>query len=112
MKIEFKEEQKFKQWWLFILIPIGIVPLIGIYMQVILGEDFGDKSLSDVGLVLFALFIFALIGLFLIMKLNTSIDEHGIEMSFFPFTKKKVLWNEIKNIKVTFTIHTKLEKVE
>lgn len=101
MKIEFKEEQKITQWWLWlILIPIGILPIFGIYKQLILGEKFGDNPFSDFGLVIFAIFIFALIGLFLIIKLKTSIDKNGIQMSFFPFTKKKVGWNEIKSKKV------------
>ena len=101
MKIEFKEEQKFTQWWLWlILIPIGILSIFGIYKQLILEEKFGDKPISDFGFIMFAVFIFALIGLFLIMKLKTTIDKNGIRMSFFPFTKKQVEWNEIKNAKV------------
>ena len=101
MKTEFKEEQKFTQWWLWlILIPIGILPIFGIYKQLILGEQFGDKPMSDLRLIIFSVIIFLLIGLFLIMKLKTSIDKNGIQMSFFPFTKKRVEWNEIKNTKV------------
>jgi len=101
MKTEFKEEQKFTQWWLWlILIPIGVLPIFGIYKQMILGEMFGDKPMSDLGLIIFSVFIFSLIGLFLIMKLKTSIDKNGIQMNFFPFTKKRIEWNEIKNTKV------------
>ncbi len=101
MNIEYKEEQKFIQWWLWlILIPIGFLPILGIYKQLILEEKFGDKPISDLGLVLFSIFIFLLIGLFLIMKLKTTINTNGIQISFFPFTKRKVHWNEIKNIKV------------
>ncbi len=101
MKTEFKEEQKFTQWWLWsILILIGILPIFGIYQQLILGEPFGDKPMSDTGLIIFSVFVFSLIGLFIIMKLKTSIDKNGIRMSFFPFAKKKVSWNEIKNMNV------------
>lgn len=101
MKTEFKEEQKFTQWWLWlILIPVGILPIFGIYKQLILGDKFGDNPMSDLGLVILTIFIFSLIGLFFIMKLKTSIDKNGIQMSFFPFVRKKVNWNEIKNIEV------------
>lgn len=101
MIIEFKEEQKFTQWWLWlILIPIGVLPVIGIYKQLITGERFGDKPMSDFGLIIFAIITFLLLGLFFVMKLKTSIDKNGIRMSFFPFVKKKVDWNELKNIKV------------
>ena len=56
MKTEFKEEQKFNQWWLWlILIPMGVLPLIGIYKQLILGEKLGDNPMSDLsGLIIFA----------------------------------------------------------
>lgn len=101
MKTEFKEEQKFTHWWLWlILISIGILPIFGIYKQLIIGEQFGAKPMSDLGLIVFSLFIFSLIGLFLSMRLKTSIDENGIQMNFFPLAKKQVEWNEIKNTKV------------
>ena len=91
MKTEFKEEQKFTQWWLWlILIPIGVLPIFGIYKQMILGEMFGDKPMSDLGLIIFSVFIFSLIGLFLIMKLKTSIDKNGIQMNFFLLRKREL----------------------
>jgi len=101
MKIEFKEEQKFTQWWLWIiLIGIGLLPIFGVYKQLIIGEKFGSKPMSDIGLIFFAIFIFSLIALFLFMRLKTVIDKTGIKMSFFPFVKKKVNWNEIKSVKI------------
>jgi hypothetical protein len=101
MKIEFTEEQKFTQWWIWlILIPIGILPIIGIYKQIILGEPFGDNPMSDEGIILFAGFIFSMLGLFLLMKLTTKIDQDKIEIQFFPFTKRTTQWNEIKKLEV------------
>ncbi|WP_260402681.1 MULTISPECIES: phosphoethanolamine transferase domain-containing protein [Aequorivita] len=65
MKIVFKEEQKFTQWWLWlILIGIGVLPIIGIYKQLIIEEKFGDNPMSDLGLIIFSIFIFGLITLF------------------------------------------------
>lgn len=101
MKIEFKEEQKFTQWWLWlILIPIGFLPIIGIYKQIILGEPFGDKPMPNMGLILFAIFIFSLLGLFILMKLKTEINNDKIKMSFFPFVQKTTKWTEIKSAEV------------
>lgn len=101
MKTEFKEEQKFNQWWLWlILILMGVLPLIGIYKQLILGEKLGDNPMSDISLLIFSIITFSLVGLFLIMKLKTSIDKNGINMHFFPFIKKSVDWQQIKNVKV------------
>lgn len=101
MKIEFKEEQKFTQWWLWlILLPIGLLPIIGIYKQIILGEPFGDKPMPDIGLIIFTIFIFSLLGLFKVMKLKTNIDNDKIEMSFFPFVKKTTKWTDMKKAEV------------
>ncbi|MGJ5641135.1 hypothetical protein [Formosa sp. S-31] len=101
MNTTFKEEQKFTQWWIWlILIPVGFIPIKGIYQQLILGEQFGDQPMSDTGLIIFSLFIFSLIALFAVMKLTTTIDKHGIRMHFFPFIKKYVNWNEVKTAKL------------
>lgn len=101
MKIEFKEEQKFTHWWLFlILIGIGILPILGIYKQLILGEKFGDTPMSDFGLIIFCVFTFGLITLFLFMRLKTEIDQNEIRMNFFPLVKKRVSWKEIKKVEI------------
>jgi len=101
MKIEFKEEQKFTQWWLWlILIGIGLLPIYGIYKQLILGEQFGDNPMSDLGLIIFTVFVFGLIAMFWYMRMRTEIDQNEIRMSFFPFVKKRVKWKEIKNAEV------------
>ena len=76
MKTEFTEEQKFTQWWLWvILIGIGLLPVYGIYKQVIIGEDFGSKPLSNLGLIIFSVFVFCFILLFYFMRLKTEIDQ-------------------------------------
>ena len=79
---------------------MGVLPIIGIYKQLILGEKLGDNPMSDISLLIFSIIMFSLVGLFLIMKLKTSIDKNGINMYFFPFIKKSVDWQQIKNVKV------------
>ena len=101
MNIVFKETQKFSQWWLWlILIGIGILPILGIYKQLIIGEKFGDKPMSDLGLIIFTVFVFSLIAMFWFMQLKTEIDQNGISMHFFPLVKKRVNWKEIKNAEI------------
>lgn len=101
MNVDFREEQRFTQWWLWlILIGIGVLPVFGIYKQLILREPFGERPMSDFGLVVFSLLIFALIGLFVLMKLKTEINRDEIRMTFVPFVKKRVKWNEIREAKV------------
>ena len=101
MKIEFKEEQKFTQWWLWlILVGTGTLPILGIYKQLIIGEKFGDKPMSDLGLIIFAVFVFSLIAMFWFVRLKTEIDQNEIRMRFFPLVKKRVNWKEIKNAEI------------
>jgi len=101
MKIKFKGEQKFTQWWLWlILIGIGIIPVFGVYKQLIIGEKFGDKPMPDFGLILFCVFSFSLIAMFWLIRLKTDIDENGIRMNFFPFAKKRVFWKEVKSAEI------------
>lgn len=98
---KFKEVQKFRQWWLWlILIGIGVLSIIAIYNQLIYLEKIGDKSMSVFGLIIFCVLIFGLIAMFWFMQLKTEIDQNEIRMNFFPFVKKRVNWNEIKNAKV------------
>src|SRR5690554_7970649 len=89
MKIQFKEEQKFTQWWLWlILIGIGVMPIIGIYKQIIIGGTYGDNPMSYLGLTIFSLLIYGIIALFLFMRLKTEITQDEISVKFIPFTKR------------------------
>lgn len=101
MKITFYETQRFTQWWLWLfLIPLGLLPLIGIYSQLILKKPFGNNPMSDSGLILLTVFNFAIIALFVILRLKTEITERDIKMQFFPFVRKKVLWQDVKTAEV------------
>ncbi|WP_235982495.1 hypothetical protein [Gelidibacter maritimus] len=101
MEMVFKEEQKFTQWWLWlILIGIGILPIIGIYNQLIVGDGFGNDPMSDFIFIVFCLLIFGLIAVFWFMRLKTEIDQNEIRMTFIPFLKKRVNWKDIKNAEI------------
>ena len=50
-EIIFTESQKFKQWWIWlILLGVNGLFLFGVFKQVIGGEQFGDKPMGDIGL--------------------------------------------------------------
>lgn len=101
MKVEFKEQQQFTQWWLWIILTgIGIIPIIGIYKQLIIGEKFGNNPMSDLGLIVFAIFIFGVIALVCLIRLETEIDGNEIRILYFPFVKRRVKWEEVKSAEV------------
>jgi len=85
-KIHFSEQQKFKQWWIWlILFGINGLLMFGIFTQVVAGHSFGDKPMSDSGLLISAGFIFSFTVVFLNLRLETFIKNDGIHVRFFPF---------------------------
>lgn len=101
MKHVFKEEQKFTQWWLGILLSgIGMIPVYGIYKQLILGEKFGDNPMPDIGLIIFFLFVFGIIAFIGSLKLTTEIDQNDIKIHFYPMLKKQIKWSDVKHAEV------------
>lgn len=94
MKI-FKEEQRFTQWWLLVILAVSlIVPVILIvkeYMQ-------ENSTMSSTELTLTLLGILASFAFIFIFKLTTRIDEYGIHYQFFPFhlSLRKIAWSEIE----------------
>ena len=109
--MEFKEIQKFNQKWLWILVIVSsLIPLstLGyrLYKQVILGETYGGKPMTNsdliIGFVIVCVVFFLVIVLFSAVKLTVCIDRFGIEYRFFPFQLnfKKIAWDEIENYEV------------
>lgn len=88
-EILFTEQQKFKQWWLWlILLGINGLFIFGIFKQVIGGQQFGDKPMSNSGLLVTAGLFILLTLLFVNFRLDTNIKKDGIYVRFFPFHLK------------------------
>ena len=101
MRLYFKEQQKFNQWWLWVpMILFALFILYGLYQQVILGHSFGDHPLSNSGLVGFLVFVMALMLFFWSIKMTTEINEESIRIRYFPFSSRIIKWQEIKSAKV------------
>jgi hypothetical protein len=100
-KILYKETQKFTQWWLWLILTgLNLFFLFGIYKQ--MGEDvqFGNNPMSNNELLLTFCFTLIIIIFFLILRLETQINEGGIYVRFFPFhvTNRYYRWNTISKI--------------
>jgi len=97
-EILFSEKQNFKQWWLWLFL-LGTNGLIfyGVFKQVIGGQQFGDKPMSNAGLIITSILIFLLTIFFGILRLETQIKKDGISIRFFPFhlTFRHYNWNII-----------------
>lgn len=51
----------------------------------VLGEQFGNKPVSDSALMSFSAAVFLIPALFMLLRLETQIREDGIYVRFFPF---------------------------
>ncbi|WP_448700451.1 hypothetical protein ACFGVR_00845 [Mucilaginibacter sp. AW1-3] len=83
-EILFTEVQKFRQWWLWLILIAASMPLVGILIyQLVTGIPVGDKPLSNGALVVLVIFISGpmLLG-FYFFKLFTVIDTQSIHYGF------------------------------
>jgi hypothetical protein len=97
----FHEQQKFNQWWIWlIIIGMNILPVYGIYQQIFLGQTFGSKPMSNAGWLLFEAFVL-IISLFITsLRLVTLIKQDGIYVRFYPIQTRirAYKWEEIDKL--------------
>ncbi len=87
--ILFTEQQKFKQWWLWlILLGINGFFLFGVFKQVISGQQFGNKPMSNLELLIATGLTIILTILIVNFRLDTTIRMDGIYVRFFHFHLK------------------------
>lgn len=64
MEIRFKEEQRFTQWWLWlILVVVASKQVMSIYKQFIFKVDFDNNPILNTNNILMSFLIFGLIAL-------------------------------------------------
>ena len=96
MKTEFKEEQQFRQWWVWLLLlSIGSLPITAYYFKF---ESNKPMTKDDV-IVFVPLYILFLL-FFFFLKLKTNINKDTVSLIFFPLYKKSVKWTDIKSAEV------------
>jgi len=96
----FNEVQKFDHPLL-----LGGFLLLGLYLMKGLMDVFyrADATQSEIVEQVISFSIFSIVVIFfLILKLKTKIDSHGVSIQFFPFHSKYVLykWEDIKSLDV------------
>ncbi|MDH3269550.1 MAG: DUF6141 family protein [Ignavibacteria bacterium] len=89
-EIYFKEEQRFRQVWLWAIVLLTCaIPWVGMIIQIILGQKVGNNPAPDVLIIL----IWLVFGVgfpvfFYSLKLITEVRKDGIHFRFFPFHRK------------------------
>tara|TARA_R110000868_G_scaffold143107_3_gene360879 strand:- start:497 stop:1006 length:510 start_codon:yes stop_codon:yes gene_type:complete len=105
-KILFKEEQKFTQWWLWLLLLSPLAVLIYSIFEPIFSEagftegnySFLNSTSSDFWIPFFILL--SILVLFMLLKLKTEITKERISMRYFPLFSKEWLWIDIEKAEV------------
>lgn len=99
LQIEFYERQSKKQWWMYVLfIALDLLFIFGSVQQIIFRIPFGNKPMSDVGLLITTiLFVFFSIFMIFVLTLHTYINDEGVFVKYFPFQFRYKLydWNTI-----------------
>lgn len=110
-KVLFREKQTFRytwSWWLILVIAIPLIAFLaqGLYQQLVLGEIWGDKPMSNTGLIITNLFtsitLLIVFLLFNYMSLTVEIDAGYIRYQFWPFqaTKKQLAKQDVTKLYV------------
>lgn len=96
-RILFKEEQRFTQWWLWLILIGSLFSVLGpflygIYSQEVLNEQFGNNPMSTEGMIVTGisslLFLGLIFVLFIRSRLKTKITTECLMVSFPPIIRK------------------------
>ena len=97
-EILFSEKQKFKQWWIWlILLGLNGICLFGVFTQIIGGQQFVDQPMSNTGLLIITALTLLLTLFFFNLHLDTIIKRDEIYVRFFPyhFKFKHYTWDTL-----------------
>jgi hypothetical protein len=101
----FREEQRIGRPWLVwlmggILVGVGVLFAAGLYQQLVRGEPWGDRPMSDAGLILTTLVAVGIqSGIFwmmLAMRLVTEVRADGLWLSYWPLRTRLIPWRDIR----------------
>jgi hypothetical protein len=94
----FKEEQRFTQTWLIVLLTISMITPIALMINEYTKEN---STMTMNELLLTSLLMVAVVTPIFFFKLKTRIDEIGVHFQFFPFhfSIRTIAWSELKSVK-------------
>ncbi|HMJ67322.1 MAG TPA: hypothetical protein VK508_00420 [Cyclobacteriaceae bacterium] len=102
MRPLFEEKQRFSQWWLWTIIVSASAIVLGIfghalYIQLVLGQQWGDKPISNDTLIMLSLFnataVIVMLLVFFNAMLEVVVDKSSVSWRFFPLFRK---WRRIE----------------
>jgi hypothetical protein len=98
----FAETQRFRQWWLHlvVLFPV-VVAWTAFWRQILRGQSFGRDPASDTGVwILFLGAGVLLPAVFLAVRLRTEVRPGEVVVRFPPFRPRRVDLDEVLDVRV------------
>lgn len=99
----FEEKQRMNQWFIWVvLLFLNGLSAVGVYVQIIEKQPVGNNPMSDIGLIILAVFMVALTVFILSVRLETKIFEDHIAFRLSPFHLKvrQIKRDQLKSIDV------------
>jgi hypothetical protein len=98
MKVDrFREEQAFRQWWIWLL--IGLVAALqwwGFIQQIMLGQPWGNSPAPDWMMALLWLLIGIGLPLFFVyLRLIVTVADEVIDIHYRPLTRRTIPMTEV-----------------
>ena len=76
-----------------------VIFVYGMYVQLYLGQPWGDRPMSDAALTITATLSFLLTAgialLFYVLKLVTRVDRDGVHVRFYPLTSRRIPFDDL-----------------
>lgn len=104
---EFIEVQRFRQWWIWLIVAGNLALTVGLfgygmYRQLILGQPWGSKPMSDGSLLVVGpvaiLFSLGLFWLLLSARLEVKVASEALSVRFRPFVARRIPYREIARV--------------
>ena len=101
MTFLYRENQRFRQWWLWLILAINCI-LVGFvfFKQVVRSVPVGDNPIPNTWLILITSLLALIVLFFWRAELRIRITYDEINMRFHPMYSKKFFWDEIKSAEV------------
>lgn len=94
MKPLFTENQRFNQWWLWLLLVISSATPI-----IIMFKEYSNDTVSSNNLWVLIIIFLAII-LFAVLRMKTVVTKENIQLTYFPFVWKTINLADINTMKV------------
>ena len=88
-KVFFSESQRFRQWWIWlIIIGLNAFLVLSLVLQLFFEIQVGNNPASNTELIIIGVLSLLLVLLFVSMRLHTEVREDGVYFRFAPFHRR------------------------